>query len=89
MKAVLTVIGKDKQGIIAKVSGALYQVGANIEDVSQTVMQDYFVMIMMADLSGCKLKINEITDITDKLAAEIGVSIKLQHEEIFNAMHKV
>jgi len=89
MKAVLTVIGKDKQGIIAKVSGALYEVGANIEDISQTVMQDNFVMIMMTDLSKCKLKISEITEITDKLAAEIGVSIKLQHEDIFNTMHKI
>jgi len=89
MKAVLTVIGKDKRGIIARVSGALYEVGANIEDVSQTVMRDYFVMIMMADLSSCKLKISEVSEITDRLAAEIGVSIKLQHEDIFNTMHKV
>ena len=89
MKAILTVIGKDKQGIIAKVSGVLYEAGANIEDISQTLMSEYFVMIMLADLSACKRSIIEISEITDKLAAEIGVSIKIQHEDIFNAMHKI
>ncbi|MDR3318164.1 MAG: ACT domain-containing protein [Clostridiales bacterium] len=89
MKAIVTVIGKDKRGIIAKVSNALYEVDANIEDISQTVLQEYFVMIMLADISQCKLKIGELSVMTDRLAGQIGVSIKIQHEDIFNSMHKI
>jgi ACT domain-containing protein len=89
LKAIVTVIGKDKRGIIAKVSNALYEVDANIEDISQTVLQEYFVMIMLADISQCKLKIGELSVMTDRLAGQIGVSIKIQHEDIFNSMHKI
>lgn len=88
MKAVVSVIGKDRVGIIAKVSGALSEMGANIEDISQTVLQDYFVMIMLADLTNSK-PIGELNRAMDELGKHIGVSIKLQHEDIFNIMHRI
>jgi len=89
MKAVVTVIGRDKAGIIARVSGCLADNNVNIEDISQTVLKDYFVMIMLADISGSQLKIADISERLDKLSKEIGVSIRIQHEDIFNAMHKI
>jgi ACT domain-containing protein len=89
VKVILTVIGRDRRGIIARLSGALFEVGANIEEVSQTVLQDNFVMIMLADLSQCSLELAALSQLCDKLAADIGVSIKVQHQGIFDAMHKI
>jgi len=89
MRAVVTVIGHDKKGIIAKVSGYLAEVSVNIEDISQTVLRDYFVMIMLVDISKSKLKIAEMSAGLDNIAKEIGVSIRIQHEDIFNSMHKI
>ena len=88
MKAIVTVIGKDKKGIIAAVSGELLELGANIEDISQTLMQENFVMMMMIDVS----ESGEIAKIGEKLSAlgkKIGVDIKIQHEDIFNSMHRI
>jgi ACT domain-containing protein len=89
MRAVVSVVGKDCMGIIAKVSGFLYSIDINVMDLSQSVLQDYFHMIMLVDISKCKLKISEISEGLDKLGGEIGMSIKIQHEDIFNAMHKI
>lgn len=89
MKAVVSVIGKDKTGIIAAVSNALYVLGINIEDLSQTIMQEYFTMIMLVDISGCKKTLTEIAAILEEKGKEAGVIIKIQHEDIFNAMHKI
>lgn len=88
MKAIVSVIGKDKAGIIAKVSTHLAELGANIEDISQTVLQDYFVMIMLADITSAK-PLHVLNEAMAKLGEEIGVSIKLQHEDIFNSMHRI
>ena len=88
MKAIVTVIGKDKVGIIAKVSGALSEMGANVEDISQTVMQGYFAMMMMVDVKSVK-DMSEIAKNLDALGQEVGVSIRIQHEDIFNAMHRI
>ena len=88
MKALVTVLGKDKVGIIAKVSGELAKLGVNVEDISQTIMQDYFVMIMMVEVPKGE-KIAEITPKLDELGKEIGVSVRIQHEDIFNAMHRI
>ena len=88
MKAIVTVLGKDKVGIIAKVSGELAKLGVNVEDISQTIMQDYFVMIMMVEVPKNE-KIAEISPKLDELGKEIGVSIRIQHEDIFNAMHRI
>ena len=89
MKCILTVIGKDKPGIIAKVSGLLAQNSVNIEDISQTIIQSTFTMIMLVNLSGASILMKELSEELKVLGSEIGVNIHLQHEGVFNAMHKV
>ena len=89
MKAILSVIGKDRVGIIARVSGYLQGIGVNIEDISQTILQDYFAMIMLADISASKVKFDKISSDLEKMGTEMGLSIRLQHEDIFNAMHRI
>lgn len=89
MKAVVTVIGKDKPGIIAKVSAMLAENAVNIEDISQTILSGNFTMLMYTDISRSKLSLAALGDGLNALGAEIGVSIHIQHEDIFNAMHKI
>ncbi len=89
MKAILTVIGKDKSGIIAKVSTLLAQKNINIEDISQTIMQGYFTMIMLINIETSKISLDELNKDVENLGNEIGVKIIIQHEDIFNAMHRV
>lgn len=89
MRAIVTVLGKDKPGIIAKVSAVLAENNVNIEDISQTVMQGNFTMLMLCSLENAKVKLTELLTLLEKLGAEIGVSIHIQNEDIFNAMHKV
>ena len=89
MKAIVTVIGKDKSGIIAKVSTALADQNVNIEDISQTIVQGNFTMIMLCDLSNSKSDILSLKAQLDLLGKEIGVSVHVQHEDIFNAMHTI
>lgn len=89
MRAVVTVVGKDKTGIIAKVSTFLSEKGVNILDISQTILDEYFAMIMMVDLSGAKSTLSELSVECENMGKKIGMSIHLQHEEIFNAMHTI
>ena len=89
MKAIVSVIGKDKKGIIAKVSTALYEMEINIENISQTIMQEYFTMIMAVDLKDSKLKFNEIAEKLDALGKENAVDIHIQLQSIFDSMHQV
>ena len=89
MKCVLTVIGRDKPGIIAKVSGLLAQNSVNIEDISQTIIQSTFTMIMLVNLGDSKVTLKELSEQMKILGEEIGVNIHLQHEGVFDAMHKV
>jgi ACT domain-containing protein len=89
MKCILTVIGKDKPGIIAKVSSLLANVNVNIEDISQTIMQSTFTMIMLVNLLEASVSMSELNGELKKLGEEVGVSIHLQHEGVFDAMHKV
>ena len=89
MKVIVTVIGKDKPGIIAKVSTALAQNNVNIEDISQTIMQGNFTMLMQCDIEKATLTLKELKGALLTLGEEIGVSIHVQHEDIFNAMHKI
>lgn len=89
MRAVITVVGKDKVGIIYGVSGVLAQSNVNILDLSQTILQDFFTMIMIVDLEKCPLKFEEIQSKLDQKGIELGLSIKIQHEDIFNSMHKI
>ena len=88
MKAIVSVIGKDKKGIIAKVSGLLLEQDINIEDISQTIMQDYFTMIMMVSVSA-NSDVTKLSTILTTLGDELGVVIRVQHEDIFNSMHKL
>jgi len=89
MRAVITVIGSDKVGIIARVATLLADNGVNILDISQTTMQDIFTMIMLTDISGNKLKFTELVDALDDLGKQMGLSIRAQHEDIFNSMHRI
>ena len=89
MKAIVTVIGKDKSGIIAKVSTALADNNVNIEDISQTIVQENFTMIMLCDLEKASVSLKELKVKLVELGESIGVSIHVQHEDIFNAMHKI
>lgn len=89
MRAVVTVTGKDKKGIIAKVSTFLAERNVNIEDISQTVLGEYFAMIMIADISNIKQELSTLAKECKELGESIGMSIYLQHEDIFNAMHSV
>ena len=89
MKAIVTVTGKDKPGIIAAVSGFLAGHNVNIEDISQTVMQGYFSMIMTADLSAGDLPLDSLSAEAAAMGEKIGMSVRVQHEDIFNAMHKI
>ncbi len=89
MRAVVTVTGKDNKGIIAKVSGFLAQKKVNIEDISQTLLQDFFAMIMLVDLSETEESISALSQECAALGKEIGMSIYVQHEDIFNAMHSI
>lgn len=89
MKCILTVVGKDKPGIIAKVSSLLAQKNVNIEDISQTIMQNTFTMIMLVNLSGATVSMHELSKNMKELGEQIGVNIHLQHEGVFDAMHKV
>ena len=89
MKAVITVIGSYKVGIIARVATLLADNGVNILDISQTTMQDIFTMIMLTDISENKLKFTGLVDALDDLGKQMGLSIRAQHEDIFNSMHRI
>ncbi len=89
MKAILTVIGKDKSGIIAEVSTILAKNDVNIEDISQTIVSGNFTMIMLCNLENSKMTIESLSTALTKLGEKIGVSIHVQHEDIFNVMHKI
>lgn len=89
MRAVVTVTGKDKRGVIAKVSAFLAEKGVNIEDVSQTILSEYFAMIMIVDMSEAKEELSVLAKECEKMGQKIGMSIYVQHEDIFNAMHSI
>lgn len=89
MKAVVTVTGKDKVGIIAMASAECAKYGANIEDISQTVLDEYFAMIMLVSLEGLKVDFATFADKMSKSGEEVGVDIRVMHEDIFNTMHRI
>lgn len=88
MKAIVSVLGKDKLGIISKVTTALYEENINVLDISQKIMQSYFTMIMLVEVPD-NLSMEVISKKAEALSAQIGVDIKIQHEDIFNTMHEV
>lgn len=89
MKAFITVIGRDTVGVVAKVAGLCCELGINIEDVSQSILQGMFAMIMLVDLSGCTVSHEELHQRTDALAAEMGMQVSLTRQEVFDAMHTI
>lgn len=88
-KCIVTVLGKDTVGIIARVCTYLAENEINILDISQTIIQGYFNMMMIVDVSGMKKDFRVICDEMDVLGAEIGVTIRCQREEIFEKMHRL
>lgn len=88
-KTIITVVGKDTVGIIARVCTYLAENKINILDISQTIVDDYFNMMMIADMSQSVKSVSEVSDNLDKLGEEIGVIIRCQREEIFNSMHRL
>ena len=89
MRAVVTVTGSDRRGIIAKVSGFLFERNVNIEDISQTILGDQFAMIMMVDTSESKVAFAELAAQLAGMGEKIGMTVRLQHADIFDAMHNV
>ena len=89
MKAIITVVGKDNVGILAKVSTACADADVNIIEVTQSVLQDMFAMIMLVDISAIKGDFSELVDRMTALGTELGLSIHTMHEDIFNSMHSV
>ena len=89
MKAVVTVVGKDRVGIIAETCLTLASYNVNILDISQTVLQEYFTMMMVVDVSGCSIPLAELCKAMDAKGQEMGLSIRGQREDIFEALHRV
>jgi len=89
MRGIITVIGKDQVGIIADVCSLLASKGVNILDISQTILQEYFTMIMLADLAGCSVTFGELSGLLKKGGEKRGLSIRIQREDIFEAMHRI
>ena len=89
MNAIVTVVGQDKVGIIAAVCALLAEHNVNILDISQTIVQDYFNMMMIADMEHATGSFDEVATELEKVGEEIGVAIKCQREEIFTKMHRI
>lgn len=89
MKGIITVVGTDKVGIIAKVCTLLSENKINILDISQTILQGYFNMMMIVDLTESIVSFDEVADELDELGINLEVDIRLQHEQIFDSMHRI
>ena len=87
--AVITVVGRDRVGIIAAVAGLLADVQVNIKDISQTILQDIFTMIMLVDIRSMTVGILELSERLEQLGETIGISIRVQHADIFDTMHRI
>ena len=89
MKAVISVVGRDAIGIIAKISAECAACRVNILDISQSVLHDYFTMIMITDIGAINIPFTEFVDRMAKLGRANGLEIHAMHEEIFNSMHQI
>ncbi len=89
MKAVITVVGRDRVGIIYEVSKVLAENNVNILDISQTIMQDMFTMIMLVSIDKTEVSVSSLSAVLDEVGSNMGVSIKMQHEDLFNSMHRI
>ena len=88
-KAVITVIGKDMVGILAKVSGICAEKSVNVLEVTQSILQDMFVMVMLVDITHASVAVADLADEFDQLGASSNLKIHVMHEDIFNSMHKI
>ncbi len=89
MKAVVTVMGNDKTGIIARTSTLLAENNVNILDITQTIVQSIFTMVMLVDMTNSKQELSALTIDLNQLGQDMGVEIRIQHEDIFNSMHRI
>lgn len=89
MKTVITVVGKDAVGILSKVSGKCAENGLNIIEVTQSVLQDMFCMIMLAEIDGMTVPFGDFAESMAKMGTEMNMDIHVMHEDIFNAMHRI
>ena len=89
MRAIVTVVGKDQVGIIAGVCNTLAKEKINVLDISQTIMQGFFTMMMVVDLSACTTSFEDLSGALQSFGEERGLSIRIQREDIFDAMHKI
>ena len=89
MRAVITVIGKDMVGILAKVSTICAENKVNVLEVTQSVLQDLFAMIMLVDISKCGVPFSELSDRLTEVGKDMGLTVHVMHEDIFNAMHRI
>lgn len=89
MNAIITVVGSDKVGIIAKVSAFLSEHKINIADITQTILSGNFVMMMMVEMSGSDISVDDLRKSMDSLASDMGVEINIMSEKVFSAMHRV
>ena len=89
MRAIISVVGKDTVGILARVSSLCASCQVNVVDVTQTILQDMFVMIMMVDISAINCEFAEMASAVEQLGSEMGLSIHIMHEDIFNSMHRI
>ncbi|MDD5347877.1 MAG: ACT domain-containing protein [Candidatus Omnitrophica bacterium] len=85
----ITVIGRDQKGIVARISGLLYKNNVNIEDISQKIMEGFFVMAMLVDMSGYKKPAARLSGELEKLGTAMHLTIQVQHENVFKSMHRV
>lgn len=89
MRIVLTIVGKDRVGIIAKVSNLLAEHGVNILNINQNILEGFFNMVLIADMAAADVSLKDLQEMATQIGNEIGVEIKVQHEEIFTAMHRI
>lgn len=88
-KIIVTISGRDKVGIVAKISGVMADLGVNIEDIKQTIMQDYFVMMMLCSITNAKKSFKEVKQELQKAGLELEMEVWVQRKEIFDGMHTI
>lgn len=89
MRGIITVVGKDMVGILAKVSGVCSEHSVNVIEVSQSILQDMFCMIMLVDFEKCTVSFTDFSDKITSIGNEMALSIHVMHEDIFNSMHRI
>lgn len=89
MRAIITVLGYDKKGIIYKVTEILAENDVNILDISQTILQGYFSMVMIVDVADCKVPFEKLQDMLEGRGKEMDLKIRIQHQQIFDSMHSI